>query len=170
MSRVNVWWPIYPADEAIDTQGLTLEEIGAYVILRNQYWRTQGELCGSNAYLARMLSVSPQKWKRLRPVMERFFTVDGNGKWHHARLDAELSKARADRHKKQQAARARWSTSDADAMQVHSETDANGYAGASAESMQVQCPSPSPSPSPFSTHTPDPDSTDREKRINGGGE
>jgi uncharacterized protein YdaU (DUF1376 family) len=122
------------------------------VTFLNQYWRTEGKLSGTDAYLARIAGVSLQKWKALRPVLERFFTVDANGNWRHERLDAELRNANANRLQKQKAAHARWNgKGNAGAMQVHGETNACAYPDASGEPMHMQCPSPSPSSSPIST-------------------
>ena len=148
MSRVNVWWPMYPADFAIDTQGLTLEEVGAYVTFLNQYWRTEGKLSGSDAYLARLVGVSPQKWKALRPVLCRFFSVDDKGNWRHERLDAELQKAIDLSEKRRESGRV-------GGLKTQANAKANASTRGEPETKQVLKqglrPSPSPSPSPVPT-------------------
>ncbi|WP_316365385.1 YdaU family protein [Candidatus Thiodiazotropha sp. CDECU1] len=141
MSKVNVWWPMYPADFTIDTAYLTNEEVGAYVKLLNAAWRQDGSISSDQKQLARLVGVSPQKWKKMSGSLQSFFTENG-GKWRSDWLSAELAKAKSNSEKKSQNAKKRWQDRSEMGMQMHSKSNAN----ASDESMQMQCPSPSPSP------------------------
>ncbi|MCU7805917.1 MAG: YdaU family protein [Candidatus Thiodiazotropha sp. (ex Lucinoma borealis)] len=143
MSKVNVWWPMYPADFTIDTAHLTNEEVGAYVKLLNAAWRQDGSISSDQKQLARLVGVSPQKWKKMSESLRPLFTEKA-GKWLNVWLSKELDKAKANSVKKSQNAKKRWHGRSEMGMQMHSKSNAS----ASDEAMHMQCPSPSPSPSP----------------------
>ncbi len=140
MGRVNIWWPMYPADFTIDTAHLTNEEVGAYVKLLNSLWRSGGVLSCDHSYLSRLVGVSPQKWHSLRKAIAPLFDENA-GKWHCVRLSEHLVKAKSNSEKKRQNALKRWQAEQEESMQKHSKSNAN----ASEESMQMQCPSSSSS-------------------------
>lgn len=100
--------PLFPADYLSDTQHLSTEEHGAYLLLLMTAWTQQGcSLPDDDAKLARVCRLSLRKWKLLRPTMEEFWRIEG-GRWHNARLTQERiyvdQKSQSNREK----ARKRW--------------------------------------------------------------
>lgn len=140
MGKVNIWWPMYPADFSIDTAHLTLEEVGAYVKLLNAAWRQGGSIPCDSRHLSNIVGVSSQKWRNLSKSIAPLFTAT-DGKWRSDMLSEEFAKAKANSEAKRRNANKRWDARQDQGMQMHSNSNAN----ASDESMQMQCPSPSPS-------------------------
>ena len=96
MRRIETTWEMYVAEfpalpfftdaYLADTRHLTTEEHGAYLLLLMCAWRTRGcSLKDDDKILARIAGVSPTKWRRLRPVLSEFFTVDSD-KWQQKKL------------------------------------------------------------------------------------
>lgn len=78
--------PFFTDAYLADTRHLTTEEHGAYLLLLMCAWRTRGCVLKANdRQLARIAGVSPTKWRRLKPVLAEFFTVD-NGSWRQKKL------------------------------------------------------------------------------------
>lgn len=78
--------PVFTDAYLADTRHLTAEEHGAYLLLLMCAWRTRGcQLKDDDRFLARTVGVSPQKWRRLKPVIREFFTVEG-GLWRQKKL------------------------------------------------------------------------------------
>jgi uncharacterized protein YdaU (DUF1376 family) len=82
--------PFYIGDHLRDTRHLTAEQQGAYLLLIFEYW-SKGSLPDGDEHLARIASLSPAKWRKMKPVIQAFFYDS----WHHKRIDAELAKAHA---------------------------------------------------------------------------
>lgn len=137
-ARTSAWMPFYVGDYLGDTQRLTTEQHGAYLLLILDYWRA-GPAPDDDAVLAQITRLSPAAWKRTRAALVRFFKVE-DGHWHHARIDRELSAAKdnAERRssKAKSAAQARWG-------------DATGNARSMPQALPEECPPPSPSTVPF---------------------
>lgn len=94
MSKTDIWMPLYIADYLADTQHLTRDEHGAYLLLMMAYWRTGTALPDDDKRLAAICKASPKEWKELRPTLAEFFTV-GDGVWHQKRIEEEYAKAMA---------------------------------------------------------------------------
>ena len=75
-----------------DTAHLSTEEHGAYLLLIAHYWNTGKALPADEKYLQKICKISRYKVKKYLPVLGAFFTIEG-GKWHHARIERELSGA-----------------------------------------------------------------------------
>src|SRR6478672_5674685 len=130
--------PIYIGDYLGDTQRLTTEQHGAYLLMIFDYWRS-GPLPDDDEVLQQVTRLDKARWAKHKPTLSRLFTVK-DGQWFHKRIEAERLSAleNQDRRsaKAKAAAGARW--------------NANGNApdmldamlGASLE----ECPPPSPSP------------------------
>ncbi len=88
----DAFMPLWIADYLADTTHLTCEQHGAYFLLLMTYWRRGGHMPADNACLAAITKLSPQKWRTMRVVMEKFFREDG-GQWKNKRADAEILKA-----------------------------------------------------------------------------
>ena len=73
-----------------DTTHLSTFEHGAYLLLLIVSWRTPGCcLPDDDVLLARYTRMTRDKWRKVRPIIEPFFTIE-DGFWHQARLQNEL--------------------------------------------------------------------------------
>lgn len=83
--------PLFTDAYLADTRHLTTEEHGAYLLLLMCAWRSDGcQLEDDDKTLARIAGLSPTRWRRLKPVMEKFFTVR-EGVWRQKKLQAVYS-------------------------------------------------------------------------------
>lgn len=141
MSGPTAWMPFYIADYLGDTQRLTTEQHGAYLLLMLDYWRS-GPPPDDDAVLQQITKLERSAWKKHKPALARMFIVT-DGAWHHKRIDRELANAatNAERRsiKAKAAAEARWG--DAPSMPEVCSEDAPSMP----EAMLAQCPSPSSS-------------------------
>lgn len=71
------------------TAGLSYEEKGVLLTLMTFYWNKQGALSDRDNRLAKMLNLSPKKWEKLRPAIEKFFVVVGDT-WLHTGLEEQI--------------------------------------------------------------------------------
>jgi len=130
--------PLWTDAYLADTTDLSAEEHGIYLLLLMAAWRTPTcSLPDDDQRLARMAKVGTKKWRKMRPVMERFFTVS-DGQWTQNRLLKERDRVETSRSQKRQAAQAK-----------HAKTHDNGSADAGAESVRKSC-NPYPYPYPES--------------------
>lgn len=129
------------ADYLADTQHLTTEQHGAYLLLIFAYWRRQQPLPDDDAYLARIAGISRRRWPAFRAALLEMFSVTG-GKWIHKRVDDELAHARDTRIARQNAGKSggRPKQTVSTENQTVSAEKANG--------KQNESPSPSPSQVP----------------------
>lgn len=78
--------PIFTDAYLADTRHLTTEEHGAYLLLLLCAWRTRGcSLKDDDRQLARIAGVGPARWRKLKPVLIDFFTVE-QGFWRQKKL------------------------------------------------------------------------------------
>lgn len=123
------WTDAYLAD----TQHLTTEQHGAYLLLLFQAWRSaDGTIADDDEMLARLAKVSQVKWKAMKPVIMAFWKLDKRRKtWSQKRIKNEREKAYSKRAKAKDSAATRWNKTE--------KTDANA--------MRTQCyPEPKPEP------------------------
>lgn len=92
MSKPDAWMPLYIADYLADTQHLTRDEHGAYLLLLMAYWRNGGPLQDDDKRLASIVKATAREWASLRATLAEFFAVEG-GLWIHKRVDEERAKA-----------------------------------------------------------------------------
>jgi uncharacterized protein YdaU (DUF1376 family) len=57
-----------------------------------------------DAQLARIVGMTPSKWRRVRPIIQAFFEPG----WKHKALDEQIEDAGTRREKARKAAEARW--------------------------------------------------------------
>lgn len=111
MSGPTAWMPIYVGDYLGDTQRLTTEQHGAYLLLLFDYWRN-GPPPADDAVLAQITRLSRPAWKKMRSVVLGFFD-ERSGHLHHGRVDKEIAKAEENHERRTEKARkgaaARWS-------------------------------------------------------------
>lgn len=78
--------PLFTDAYLADTRHLTAEEHGAYLLLLMCAWRTRGcALKDCDQTLARTVGVTRARWRKIKPVLMEFFTVDG-GLWQQKKL------------------------------------------------------------------------------------
>ena len=80
--------PFWVGDYLRDTQHLSTEEHGAYLLLILHYW-THGGLPQDEKFLQKICRVSPYRWLKIRGNLFALFGPN----WKHKRIDAELEKA-----------------------------------------------------------------------------
>lgn len=116
-----------------DTQDLSLEEHGAYLMMLMIAWRSPDcKLPDDDLRLARMLRISLDRWRhKIRPVMERYWKSDGE---HlvQKRLKVERARTEEKTKKRKTAAQARWlknnDSGNANASQVHMQNGCKTHA------------------------------------------
>ncbi|WP_022723386.1 DUF1376 domain-containing protein [Rhodopseudomonas sp. B29] len=86
------YMPLYVGDYLGDTQHLTTEQHGAYLLLLMTMWRTGGRLPDDAGKLARIARVTPRRWPLVWEVVGEFFTV-ADGAVTQGRLERERQKA-----------------------------------------------------------------------------
>jgi len=91
--KPDLWMPLYFGAYLTDTMHLTTEQHGAYLLLLMACWKHGGVLPNDDAQLAAIVKLPPQKWRKVRPVIEPFWQVSGKG-WKQKRLGLELDAAR----------------------------------------------------------------------------
>jgi len=86
------WYPRYPGDYGRKTGQLTFAEHGAYTLLLDHYYGA-GPLDDDFPGLVRICrAFDPHEQDALRKVLDLFFPVNGDGKRHNKRADAEMAK------------------------------------------------------------------------------
>jgi len=83
---------LYVADYMGDTQHLTTEQHGAYLLLLMTMWRHGGRLPNDASKLARIARVNLRRWHSVSPEVMAFFTVEGDA-ITQKRLSEEYQKA-----------------------------------------------------------------------------
>lgn len=148
-ARPDTWMPFYVGDYLRDTQHLDAEKHGAYFLLILCYWVSGRPLPDDDEHLAAVARMTLKRWKQIRPVIERFFQIDG-GEWCHGRVEEELANATAIVSAKstggKRGAKTRWDR--------HRKANGKPMAMPSTEPMtkprDIQCQNDAPSQSPLS--------------------
>lgn len=91
--KPDSFMPLWIADYAADTLHLTRDQHGGYLLLLMAYWRNGGPLQADDATLAGIVRASSTEWRKLKPVLQRFF-VERDGLWTQKRADEELERAK----------------------------------------------------------------------------
>jgi uncharacterized protein YdaU (DUF1376 family) len=81
----------YVSDFLGDTQDLTCEQVGAYMLLLCTMWNKGGYLPEDEAKLARVTRLAASKWKTIRTDVMAFLTLTDLG-WTHPKLLRALEK------------------------------------------------------------------------------
>jgi len=92
--KPDEWLPLHIGDYQADTQHLTRDQHGAYLLLLMAYWRRGGALPADDGRLAAIAKATPAEWRRLKPIISEFFS-EHDGTWFNKRSEEELAKARA---------------------------------------------------------------------------
>lgn len=104
-SRPDSFMPLWIGDYLADTMRLTRDQHGGYLLLIMDYWRHAQALPDDDLSLAAVTKSTPEEWKKLRPVLAKFFTIEG-GVWKHGRIEDELKKAQESYNSKVERAKA----------------------------------------------------------------
>ena len=150
--KTDAWMPLWIGAYLADTQHLSRDEHGGYLLLLMAYWRAGAALPDDDKRLAAIVKASPKEWKAIRPTLAEFFTV-GAGVWTHKRVEHELTDSLGRKAKASSKGKA-----GADARWGHRGDDATGNAPGNATGMPQakpkQCPTPSPTPHPSGDSVP----------------
>lgn len=84
--------PLYIGDYLGDTQHLTTEQHGAYLLLLMAMWRAGGRLPNDPKILCRIARIHPPHWPKMSAEVMSFFQESGD-EITHDRLVMELKKA-----------------------------------------------------------------------------
>lgn len=85
---------LYVADYLADTQHLTTEEHGAYILLLMNQWHTEKPIPANR--LARIARLSNERWTSVEITLNEFFDIDPEtGLWSHPRVEKELERVYA---------------------------------------------------------------------------
>jgi uncharacterized protein YdaU (DUF1376 family) len=130
----KTWMPLFIGDYLADTQHLSAEEHGAYILIIMHYWRNGGAIKNDKNLIKNIAKISQKKLQNVLAFFE-----EKNGLLFHKRIDAELTKAAENNEKNKE--RTRKAT---EARQQKLQRDVE-------EKPNVTCnvtftPSPSPSP------------------------
>lgn len=98
----TVWMPIFIGDHLAETSDFDAVEQGAYLFLLMRLWQSDGRLPLSDAALAKIAHVSRPQWTRIKPTVMRLFEAGADG-YSHARMSAEITKARENIEKRKRA-------------------------------------------------------------------
>ena len=83
---------LYVADYLADTQHLSTEQHGAYLLLLMSMWRAGGSLPANDKILAKVAQVTPSRWHKIAPLVMPFFD-EIDGQITQKRLSKEHEKA-----------------------------------------------------------------------------
>ena len=107
--------PLYISDYLADTIDLSAEQTGCYLLILMISWRRpDGAIPNDMAWLKRSLStcVTDMHGNRFNrivpPLLQRFFTLDNDGKFRQKRLTKEREKAEKFSEKQSENAEKRW--------------------------------------------------------------
>lgn len=141
--KTDAWMPLWIGAYLADTQRLTRDQHGGYLLLLMAYWREGGPLADDDEELAAIVKATPKEWAQLRPRMAKFFTV-ASGVWTQKRMEQELAGAKErsakSSGKAKKAAQARWGQS-----QKHAPSIPTSNAPSIPQALPEDCPTPSPS-------------------------
>lgn len=99
---MTAYMQLYVGDYLRDTQDLTAEQHGAYLLILMTMWSKGGTLPNDPKKLARVARCTPSRWTKIAPDLMPYFTVDG-GDITQGRLAGELEIAREKSIKRAQA-------------------------------------------------------------------
>lgn len=90
----NIWFPFFPAAYLKKTTKLGTVGHGAYLLLLISYYSDAEPLPDDDEELASITRLPLKEWQKIRPKLERFFTVE-NGVWRQERAEEEIEKRNA---------------------------------------------------------------------------
>jgi uncharacterized protein YdaU (DUF1376 family) len=92
-AKTNWFLKLWLADFLSATNGMTPEEVGAYTRLIVQYRLQEAPLADDEKLLARIVGLTPFKWRRVCPVVQKAFVI-ADGIWREPAIDQQIIHAR----------------------------------------------------------------------------
>lgn len=122
-------FPLWTDSYLADTTHLTTIEHGAYFLLLMAMWRAKTKsLSSEDAFLCRVVKMTPQQWQRIKPVLIQFFDEE-DGQITNGRLSDEADAVKRKSKRQSDKAKSRWlkvkKTPKAVAMPDECQTDAS---------------------------------------------
>lgn len=122
-------FPLWTDSYLADTTHLTTIEHGAYFLLLVAMWRSKTKtLPADDAFLCRVVKMSPQQWRRIKPILMQFFD-DEDGILSNGRLTDEAEAVKQKSKRQSDKAKSRWlktkKTHKATAMPIVCQDDAS---------------------------------------------
>lgn len=146
--KVKVWMPLFIGAYLADTQRLSTEQHGAYLLLIMDYWMN-GAPPDDDAELAQITKLSGAAWKKTKAKIIKFFSLK-DGHWFHKRIEEELAAAKKHKTKSVEkakvAAAARWSKHNHEQSLPDAPSNATSMLQALPEEVLGSCPIPLPIP------------------------
>jgi len=149
MAKTDIWMPIYIGDYLGDTQHLSAEKHGIYLLLMMHYW-IHGPLEND---LEEISFVARSTEEKVKKILEKFFKLE-SGHWKHGRIEKEKAKASTRSESARSNAKKRWDN------QKTCDGISDGNATEDAKSMLNGCSSSSPSSLSLPTTSKPPTPTD----------
>lgn len=166
--KVKVWMPLFIGAYLADTQRLSTEQHGAYLLLIMDYWMN-GAPPDDDEELAQITKLSLAAWKKTKAKITKFFNLT-EGRWYHKRIEKELEAAKQNKskavEKAKAAAAARWAKNNPEQSLEHASGNATSNAPSMLQALPEaehqampqgvleQCPIPTPIPfNPIGTNT-----------------
>lgn len=112
-------YPHHIGDYAKDTMALTQGEHGAYRLLMDAAYATEGDIPADEVYAIAKAHCAAER-KNVDRVLAKFFQLRETG-WHQKRIEEEVAIYREKSQKAAQSAQVRWSERNANAMRTHEE-------------------------------------------------
>lgn len=141
--KVDIWQPIYWADYSKDTDGLSLLEHGAYMLLMRAYWNNGGPLPATDRerLYRNCRAFTPEERQAIDYIIANYFQ-EKDENLIQKRLDQELKSAKNNRKAKAEAGR-----KSGEARRAKAEQNANSRS-TSVRTVGEQKGNPTPSPTP----------------------
>ena len=109
LSEAMPWLRLVVSDFVMDTQGIPLSQIGAYIRLMLLYWSGGNALPDAHAMLLRKVGATSDKdAEDVAAVLEEFFPMDDNGKRYHLGLDAQLAGTQGANNRRSEGVKKAW--------------------------------------------------------------
>lgn len=114
-AKTDVWMPLYIGDYLSDTAHLDAARHGCYLLWIMHYWK-KGPLPNNIEDLVGIGKLrGPDACSIAQALLEEFFFLNGDGRWHQSRVDVEKEKSnekqRNAQERAEKAAKARWGDS-----------------------------------------------------------
>lgn len=136
---LSTWYPHYIGDYNRKTSHLTMTQHGAYRLLLDHYYATDGNLPDDNKQLFRICrAFDEQEQEAIAIVLQLFFERDAKAKkWTHKRADEELQKKAEISEKRSQAAKNKGKSRKANAKQMQSNCTAKAHTTTSTSTSTI---------------------------------
>mgnify|MGYP006268694269 CR=1 FL=1 len=92
----------YPTDYLSDTQHLTTEEHGAYLLILMNYWQRGEPPLNDDQRLAGIARMPIERWLNARSTLVEFFCIKNN-RWFHKRIENDINKVKSARKQQSEA-------------------------------------------------------------------